>query len=72
MQPDITSVTRSFTYEIPVAWEEDDRADKIAVGSMVRIDFSGRRTAGWVTAVDVRFDPAYEVRPLAKLSLIHI
>ena len=68
VQPDITSVTRSFTYEVPVHWEDDGRADKVAVGSMVRIDFSGRRTAGWVTAVDVPFDPAFEVRRLAKWS----
>ena len=68
VQPDITSVTRSFTYEVPVAWEEDGRADNVAVGSMVRMDFSGRRTAGWVTEVDVPFDPAIEVRPLSKWS----
>ena len=68
MQPDITSIARSFTYEVPVKWEEDGRADKVEVGSMVRIDFSGRRTAGWVTAVDVEHDPSVNVRPLAKWS----
>ena len=68
VQPDITSIARSFTYEVPVKWEEDGRADKVEVGSMVRIDFSGRRTAGWVTAVDVEHDPSVNVRPLAKWS----
>jgi len=68
VQPDITAIEQSFTYEVPSAWEEDGRADKVAVGSMVRIDFGGRRTAGWVTAVDVDFDPTVEVRPLAKWS----
>lgn len=68
VQPDITSVVKSFTYEVPVAWEEDGRADKVDIGSMVRIDFSGRRTAGWVTAVDVDHDPSVDVRPLSKWS----
>ncbi len=70
VQPDITSITRSFTYEVPVAWEEDGRADKVDVGSMVRMDFSGRRTAGWVTAVDVEHDPSVDVRPLSKWSSV--
>ena len=68
VQPDITSVQQSFTYEVPVAWEEDGRAHKVAVGSLVRVDFGGRRTAGWVTAVDVDFDDSVDVRPLSKWS----
>ncbi len=68
VQPDITSVRQSFTYVVPPKWEEDGRAAQIAVGSLVRIDFGGRRTAGWITAVDVEFDNTVEVRPLAKLS----
>ncbi len=68
MQPDITSVRQSFTYEVPVAWEKDGRAANVRVGSLVRVDFGGRRTAGWVTAVDVPFDDTVEVRPLAKWS----
>ncbi len=68
VQPDITSIQRSFDYEVPTAWEQDGRAEKVVVGSLVRIDFNGRRTAGWVTAVDVPFDDQVEVRPLAKLS----
>ncbi len=70
VQPDITSVTRSFTYEVPVAWEDDGRADKVAVGSLVRVDFGGRRTAGWVTAVDIEFDPTVDVQPLRKWSSV--
>lgn len=70
VQPDITSVIGSFTYEVPGAWQEDGRADKVAVGSMVRVDFGGRRTAGWVTAVDVPHDAAVDVRPLSKWSSV--
>ncbi len=68
VQPDITSIKRSFDYEVPTSWEDDGRADKIAVGSLVRVDFGGRRTAGWVTEVDVPFDDTVEVRPLVKWS----
>lgn len=68
VQPDITSIRQSFTYEIPVKWEADGRADKVQVGSLVRVDFGGRRTAGWVTAVNVAFDDSVDVRPLVKWS----
>lgn len=70
VQPDITAITQSFTYEVPTAWENDGRADKVTVGSIVRVDFAGRRTAGWVTEVDVDFDAAVEVAPLRKWSSV--
>ncbi len=68
VQPDITSVTGAFDYEVPSAWEADGRADRVAVGSMVRVDFSGRRTAGWVVATDVEPTADVEIRPLTKWS----
>ncbi len=68
VQPDITSVRQAFTYLVPPAWEDDGRAEKVAVGSLVRVDFGGRRTAGWITEVDVDFDETVEVRPLSKWS----
>ena len=70
VQPDITAITRSFTYEVPLSWEDDGRADRVAVGSLVRVDFAGRRTAGWVTAVDVEHDRSVEVAPLRKWSSV--
>ena len=70
VQPDITAIEQSFTYEVPVAWEADGRADKVAVGSLVRVDFAGRRTAGWVTAVDVDHDPSLSVAALKKWSSV--
>ena len=70
VQPDITAITQSFTYEVPEAWESDGRAEKVAVGSLVRVDFAGRRTAGWVTAVDVEHDPTMEIAPLRKWSSV--
>lgn len=70
MQPDITGLQRQFDYVIPQAWEADGRADRVKVGSLVRVDFHGRRTAGWVTAVDVEPNPDVELRPLSKWSSI--
>ncbi len=70
VRPDITSITRSFDYVVPTEWEADGRADKISVGSLVRIDFHGRRTAGWVTEVDVIPDPELTLRPLSKWSSV--
>lgn len=67
VQPDITSIERGFVYEVPVAWDEDTRA-AVDVGALVRMDFGGRRTSGWVTEVDVEFEPSVEVRPLTKWS----
>ena len=68
VQPDITAIEQSFTYEVPAKWAQDGTADRVEVGSMVRVDFGGRRTAGWVTEVDVDFDDSVEVRPLTKWS----
>lgn len=70
VQPDITSVTGAFDYEVPVPWEKDGRADRVAVGSLVRVDFSGRRTAGWVVEVDVEPTPGVEVQPLRRWSSV--
>lgn len=68
VQPDITSIERSFDYLIPPEWEVDGRAERVQIGSMVRVDFNGRRTAGWVTDADVERRDDVKLLPLAKLS----
>jgi primosomal protein N' (replication factor Y) len=68
VQPDITSIRRSFDYVVPASWERDGRSELVVVGALVRVDFGGRRTAGWVTEVDVEFDDSVDVRPLVKWS----
>lgn len=70
VQPDITGVQRQFDYVVPAAWEADGRAEKVTVGSLVRVDFHGRRTAGWITDVDVTPDPSLELRALSKWSSV--
>lgn len=64
------SVARQFDYSIPDTWLADGRAARLAPGSLVRVDFHGRRTAGWITAVDVTPAPDLNVRPLARLSSV--
>lgn len=68
VQPDITAISRGFDYEVPSSWESDGRSARVTVGSLVRVNFNGRRTAGWVTAVDVSPDPAVDLLPLLKWS----
>lgn len=70
VQPDIASITRSFDYEVPVSWEADGRAERVRIGSLVRIDFHGRRTRGWIVEDDVVPSGQINIRPLAKWSSV--
>ena len=56
---DVVAVDREFDYEVPEPWQQDGRADRLAVGTMVRVTLQGRRVGGWVTALD----PEPEDRP---------
>ena len=55
--PDVAAIDRVFDYEVPEAWETDGRADRVVIGSVVRIDLHGRRVGGWVVDVDVEPPP---------------
>lgn len=66
--PDVVGIDREFDYVVPLAWEDDGRAERLNVGTMVRVQLSGRRVAGWVTAVDVEPTVGVRLVPLAKLS----
>ena len=66
--PDVGAIDREFDYVVPSTWEDDGRAERVAVGSMVRVVLAGRRVAGWITGVDVDPPPGVELAPLAKLS----
>ena len=63
--PDVIAVDREFTYTVPEGWDRDPR---FGVGSMVRVVLNGRRTGGWITAVDVDRPEGVEPVPLARLS----
>ena len=45
--PDVTGLDKEFDYLIP-----EKLADRLAVGSIVRVSLHGRRVRGWVTAID--------------------
>jgi len=66
--PDVPAIDREFDYVVPAAWNDDGRSDRIAVGSMVRIDLAGRRVAAWVTELDVEPTDGVRYSELQKLS----
>ncbi|MGI9608150.1 MAG: hypothetical protein ACR2P0_18610 [Acidimicrobiales bacterium] len=68
VQPDITAVSGAFDYVVPSEWDTTERSEDVRVGALVRIDFNGRRTAGWVTSETTEPDPTVELRPLSKWS----
>jgi primosomal protein N' (replication factor Y) (superfamily II helicase) len=66
--PDVPAIDREFDYVVPAAWADDGRSDRLAVGSMVRVDLAGRRIAAWVTALDVEPTDGVRYSELSKLS----
>ncbi len=65
---DVPAIDREFDYVVPPAWDEDGRAERIAVGTMVRVELAGRRVGAWVTAVDVEPAAGVALAELQKLS----
>ena len=61
--PDETGIVKSFDYVVPDAW-----ADRVEVGTRVRIALGPRRVGAWVTEVDVDPPPGVTLKPVAKLS----
>lgn len=43
-------------------------ADRVEVGTIVRVDLHGRRVAAWVTAVDVEPPPGVALRSITKVT----
>ena len=67
MLPDVVCIDRAFDYVVPTSWEADGRAERVVVGSMVRIPLAGRRVDGWVTAVEVEPESGVRLVELVKL-----
>ncbi len=63
MLVDVPAVDRTYDYSVPEAM-----ADRLAVGSMVRVPLHGRRVAGWVIDPDSDPPPGVRLQPIAKLS----
>lgn len=58
--PDVTALRKLFDYTVPDAF-----ADRVRVGTQVRVPLHGRRVAGWVVADEVRPPEGVTLRPLA-------
>lgn len=61
--PDETGLGKTFDYVVPPAW-----ADRVEVGSRVRIALGPRRVGAWVTDVGVEPPAGVALKPIAKLS----
>lgn len=66
--PDVVGIDREFDYCVPEAWRRDGRAERLEVGSMVRVSLAGRRVGAWVSALDVEPPQGVEPAPLRTLS----
>ena len=65
---DVVRLDKTFDYAVPDAWHADGRAERLQIGTIVRIVLGGRRLRGWVTEVGVDPPPGVELQPLAKLT----
>ncbi len=61
--PDETGIVKTFDYVVPEAW-----ADRVQVGSRVRIALGPRRVGAWVTEVGVEPPAGVALKSIAKLS----
>lgn len=61
--PDVAGLDKTFDYLVP-----DALADRVRVGTLVRIELQGRRVGGWVVDVDVEPPPGVALQPLAKVT----
>ena len=68
VRPDVVQLDKTFFYLVPEAWKADGRAERLQVGSIVRITLGDRPLRGWVTEIGVDPPPDIEIQPLAKLS----
>lgn len=66
--PDVVRLDKTFDYAVPDSWHADGRAERVQVGSIVRIRLGGRRLRGWVTQVGVDPPDGVKLQPLAGLS----
>lgn len=61
--PDVSGLDKEFDYLVP-----DRFADRVAVGTLVRIPLHGRRVGGWILDVDPEPDPALGTGALKELT----
>ena len=69
VQPDVVGLDKEFYYVVPKAWRDDGRAERLAVGSIVRFALGGPRPLrGWVTEIGVDPPAGMDLQPLSRLT----
>ena len=66
--PNVVRLDKTFDYSVPDTWHADGQAERLSVGSIVRITLGGRRLRGWVTEVGVAPPVGVELQPLVQLT----
>ena len=64
--PDVTGLDKEFDYLVP-----DDLAERISIGTIVRVELHGRRVGGWVVDLldgDESDVDADQLKPIAKVT----
>jgi primosomal protein N' (replication factor Y) (superfamily II helicase) len=61
--PDQTGLTKTFHYTVPERW-----ADRVHVGTRVRVALGPRRIGAWVVEVDAEAPAGVDLRPIAKVT----
>ncbi len=60
--PDVPALSKQFVYSVP-----HKLADRVFVGTQVRVDVHGRRVAGWVIDLPAEAPSGVSVRPIAAV-----
>ena len=68
VRPDVVTLNKTFDYAVPDAWHADGRAERLAIGTIVRVKLGGRRLRAWITEVGVEPPEGVELQPLAQLT----
>ena len=68
VRPDVVTLNKTFDYAVPDAWHADGRAERLAIGTIVRVKLGRRRLRAWITEVGVEPPEGVELQPLAQLT----
>ena len=66
--PDLVGLDKELDYAVPDAWQSDGRAERLEVGSIVRLTLRGKPLRGWVTNVAVDPPQGVKLQSLTKLT----
>jgi len=61
--PDVAGLKDEFSYLLP-----EQLCSEAALGSLVRIDFGGRRVSGWITEIDLDTPTNFKLNSIKKVS----